>query len=94
MRVAICTIHLHIPDATSLKAKRSVLKSLLARLHNTFNVSAAEVEENDRWQVAVIGVALVSNSAPHAQEVISRILEWIETYFPNIYVTSQEVEIL
>lgn len=87
MIIGVCEIELHIPEATSLKAKRSVLKSLLARLHNTFNVSAAEVDKHNLWQSAVIGVAVVSNSSVHSRQVLNNILEWIETYFPQIYIT-------
>lgn len=93
MIVGVCEIELHLPDATSLKAKRSILKSLLERLHNTFNVSAAEVEKQDLWQSAVIGVAVVSNSAVHARQQLNNILNWIETYFPNIYITQQKIEL-
>jgi uncharacterized protein YlxP (DUF503 family) len=92
MIVGVCEIELHLPDATSLKDKRSILKSLLARLHNTFNVSAAEVDKQDLWQSAVIGVAAVSNSAIHAQQQLNNVLNWIETYFPNVYVTRQKIE--
>lgn len=92
MIIGVCEIELHLPVATSLKDKRSVLKSLLARLHNTFNVSAAEVDKQDLWQSAVIGVAVVSNSSVHVQQQLHNILDWIETNFPNVYITRQKVE--
>ncbi|MBI5669800.1 MAG: DUF503 domain-containing protein [Chloroflexi bacterium] len=93
MIIAVLEIELHLPDATSLKDKRSVVKSLLARLHNTFSVSAAEVDNMDLWQSAVIGIAIVSNSAPHARQVLHNVLDWIETYFPHIYVTRHRIEL-
>ncbi len=92
MLIGVCEIELHLPEAASLKDKRSVIKSLLGRLHNTFNVSAAEVDKQDLWQSAVIGVAVVSNSAPHAQQVLNNVLNWIETYFPQVYITRQHIE--
>ena len=94
MIIGVCTIELHLPGMGSLKQKRSVIKPLLSRLHNTFNISAAEVDQQDVWQSAVIGVALVTNSTPHAQQVLNNVLNWIETNFPNVYIVRQEIEIL
>jgi uncharacterized protein len=56
--IGTCTLELYLAGVTSLKEKRSILKSLLARLHNTFNLSAAEIDANDRWQSAVIAIAV------------------------------------
>jgi uncharacterized protein YlxP (DUF503 family) len=94
MIIGVCTIELYLPGVSSLKQKRSVIKPLLTRLHNTFNISAAEVEHQDVWQTAVIGVAVVTNSTPHAQQVLNNVVRWIETSFPQAYIVRQEVEIL
>jgi uncharacterized protein YlxP (DUF503 family) len=94
MVIGVCTIELHLPGIGSLKQKRSVLKPLLARLHNMFNISAAEVERQDSWQSAVIAVALVTNATPHAHQVISTVLSWIETHYPNVQIVRQDIEIL
>jgi uncharacterized protein YlxP (DUF503 family) len=92
--VGICTIKLHLPGVSSLKEKRGVLKSMLARMHNTFNVSAAEIDHLDVWQSSTIAVALVSNSSRHVYQVIQSVLEWIEGNYPNAMVVDQEIEIL
>jgi uncharacterized protein len=92
--VGLCTIELHLPGVSSLKEKRSILKSLLARIRNTFNVSAAEVGYQDVWQSSAIAVATVTNSTVHANEVISNILRWIEQQFPDIQIVKEEIEIL
>jgi uncharacterized protein YlxP (DUF503 family) len=92
--VGLCTIELHLPGVGSLKEKRSILKPLLSRLHNTFNVSAAEVDHQDVWQSATIAVASVSNSTSHANQVISHVLAWIEANFPDTLIVHQEIEIL
>lgn len=94
MIIGVCTLELHIPEAASLKDKRSILKSLLSRLHQQFNVSAAEVDQNDLWQSAVIGMAVVSNSTRHAQEMINRMLDWIETGYPQVQIVRQTIELL
>jgi uncharacterized protein YlxP (DUF503 family) len=94
MIVGICTIELHLPGLGSLKQKRSVIKPLLTRLHNTFNISAAEIDYQDVWQSAVIGIAVVTNSTAHAQQMLNRVIRWIETNFPNVQIVRQEIEIL
>lgn len=94
MIIAACTLELHLPDAASLKDKRSVVKSLLARLHNTFNVAAAEVDHLDLWQSSVIGLAVVSNSSPHAQQMINTILDWIETHYPNVFIIRHDTRLV
>ncbi len=94
MVIGVCTIELHLPGVASLKQKRSLLKPLLARLHSTFDISAAEVDRQDTRQSAVIAVALVTNSSSHAQQVLNNVLQWIETHSPNLYVVNQKMEIL
>ncbi len=94
MIIGICTIELHLPGVGSLKQKRSVIKPLLIRLHDTFNISAAEVDQQDVWQSAVVGVALVTNSTQHAQQVLNNVLTWIEVNYPNVYIVRQTIEIL
>ncbi len=94
MIIGVCTLELHLPEAFSLKDKRSILKSLLSRLHQQFNVSAAETDDHDLWQSAVIGVAVVSNSTRHAQEVINHIIRWIEVTYPQVQIVRQSTELL
>ena len=64
MMIAAMTFRLHAPWVHSLKEKRMIVKSLVARLRNTFHVSAAEIDEQDKHQIIVIGVAsIVPNNA-------------------------------
>ena len=92
--VGLCTIEFHLPGVASLKEKRRILKPMLAKLHNTFNVSGAEVDYHDKWQSAVIAFATVSNSTVHANQVIRQAVEWIEMRFPDAIIVNQDVEIL
>jgi uncharacterized protein len=92
--VGICEIELYLPEVSSLKGKRSVLKSLLARMRNQFNVSAAEVGLNDVWQSARIGVATVSNSSRHANQSLQNVIQWIEANYPQVHIVDQTIEIL
>ena len=91
MHVATLTVELHLPDCSSLKQKRSRLKPLLAQLHRAFNVSAAEIGDNDHHRQAVIAVVVVSNDARHAQRVLSGVPGWIESRRPDIQVVDHQL---
>ncbi len=69
MVVGLCTVELYIPDGHSLKAKRQVLLSLKDRLRDKFNVSIAEVGDQDLWQKAVLGMACVANEGAYVNKV-------------------------
>ncbi len=79
MHIGVCKIDLRIPENETLKGKRMVVQSLLSRIRDKFHVSVAEVENGDRWQIATIGVCCVSNDSRHANEMISRIVDYIES---------------
>jgi len=94
MNVGACLITLRLPENDSLKGKRQVIKSLVTRLHSRFNVSVAEVGNNESWQIASLGVTCVSNSSRHADEVISKVVNFIERSRLNAEVLDYEVELL
>jgi len=73
MVVAVLKVVLSIPHATSLKDKRRVLKSVKDKLRNRFNVSVAEIGEQDIWQTAHLGIAIVSSDSSYANGVVSRV---------------------
>ena len=78
MRIATIIFRLHAPWVHSLKEKRAIVKSLIAKLQNKFHVSAAEVDEQDTHQIIVIGVAAVvphNAMADSLMEDISRFVE-------------------
>lgn len=94
MKVGILTVRLRLPENQSLKGKRQVVKSVIQRVRNRFNVSVAEVEDQDLWQVATIGVACVSNSAAHVNEVLSKVQDFIAGSRLDAEVLDYEIEIL
>jgi uncharacterized protein len=77
MVVAVLTVSLSIPQANSLKDKRRVIKSIKDRLRNGFNVSVAEIGEQDIWRSAILGVAVISEDASYANGVLSRVQDLI-----------------
>ena len=78
MIVATCTIKLTIYEADSLKYKRNVLKSIMERLKNKFNISIAEIDLNDTWKSAIIGFACVTNDVAYANKIISKVISFID----------------
>jgi len=89
--VGLCTLEIIIPEANSLKEKRSVLKSMLEGMRSRFNVSASEVEHMDLWRRATVGVACVSNSGTFADQVLAKVVDWVEAN-PRVNVAGVEVE--
>ncbi len=77
MLVGCCRIEIYLPESGSLKTKRHLIKSLIARIRSKFNVSVAEVDGNDLWQRGVIGVAVMTNQAPYADRIISKVIDCV-----------------
>jgi len=94
MHVGVCQVRVRLPENLSLKGKRRVLKSITTRVGSKFNVSVAEVDEHDLWQLATLGVCCVSNSKRHANEVLSRVVDFITESRFEIEILGYEIEIL
>lgn len=94
MFIGSLTLDLHLPEAHSLKDKRSVLKSVLQRLRNEFNVATAEVGEQDRWQLARLGVVCVSSNRNQAHAQLQAVVDWVYDHRPDLHVSRAEIEIL
>ncbi len=94
MVVGACKVILHIPGSHSLKEKRQVVRSVIARVRNQFDVAVAEVDGLERWQLAALGIACVSNSGQHAQEVLERVIDFIEESRLDAEVTEYKIELL
>jgi hypothetical protein len=92
-RVALGMIELHLPDVDSLKGKRHALKGLKERVRARFEVAVAEVDHQDVWQRATLAVAYVSADARHANEVVSKAMDFIEDHVEG-RVLETSVEIL
>ena len=88
------TIDLYLPGVASLKEKRSILKSLIARLHKEFNVAVAEVDLHEVWQSARLGVAIVTTGAGHGESRLEQILRWIQRNRPDVEVMDHTYEVI
>jgi len=92
--LGVLRLTLHVPDSGSLKAKRHVIGGLLRRVRDEFKVSAAEVGERDRWQLAEVAVACVSEDRDHTAQVLSRVLAFVERNAGGAVVSDVATEFL
>ncbi|MFC1903444.1 DUF503 domain-containing protein [Chloroflexota bacterium] len=94
MNIGVCRINLRLPENSSLKGKRQVLKSITSRIQNKFNVSVAEVDNHDLWQLATIGICCVSNDNRYTNEVLSKIVDFVINSRFEVEILDYEIEIL
>jgi len=94
MMVGVCRVTLRLPENASLKGKRQVVKSLTARIRNRFNVSIAEIDNQDSWQIASLGISCVSNSNGHASQVLAKVVGFIRASRLDAEVLDWDVELL
>ncbi len=81
MIVGVCTIELRMSETRSLKGKRQVLKRIITRVKNNFNVAIAEVDYQDKWQRSLLGVAVVSTAQDHAHGILNKVVNFIESLY-------------
>ena len=94
MKIGILQMHLFLPGCTSLKEKRGRIKPLLSRLHQEFNVTIAEIDLQDTWQEALIGCAIISNDSGIIHKSFEKIKTFTESFFTEIILSEDKVEIL
>ncbi len=78
MVIGVVYLEISIPDANSLKEKRRILKSLIERARNRFNISVAETGLNDVWKSAEISIVTVGNETKYVNSVCSNVLNMFE----------------
>ncbi len=77
MIVGVLTVELFIGESSSLKDKRRHIKGLTTRLRNRYNISVAEVDNQDSWQRGTLGIAAVSNRSAHIDQTLAEVLNFI-----------------
>jgi len=92
MFVGIAQVELFIPESGSLKSKRFVLKSIKTKIRNKFNVSIAEIENNDKWQRSSLGLAVISNNSKIIDSTLNQVINFIENDF-RVEVLDHKIEI-
>jgi len=91
MIIGVVRFWLHFPGAGSLKAKRKILLSMKDRIRNKFNVSVAELEDNDLWQKCTLGVAIIANDKAFANTILSKVSDLVNGQ-PEVVVTDVNME--
>jgi len=93
MKIGALKIDLEITDSTSLKDKRMVIKSMKDRLRKQFNISIAEIDENDKWQRSTLGISSASNDKQFLEMMFNKIIDYIENE-KSVIVLDVNMEIL
>ncbi|MEJ6952560.1 DUF503 domain-containing protein [Natronospora cellulosivora (SeqCode)] len=93
MKIASLRLELYIPGAESLKDKRSVIKSLIQKCSNKYNISISEVGELDTWRRSVIAVAMISNDYSLIEKSFQKIINYIDTIY-EIELMNHDIEYL
>ena len=94
MHIGFCRIELFVPDSQNLKAKRQIARSVVARIHNQFNVTVAEADDNDLWQRLTLGVCCLSNDTKHANEILSNVVAFVAKSRDDLELLNYETEII
>ncbi len=93
MFVGVLTVELFLGEAHSLKEKRRVLKSVIDRIKTRFNVSVAEVGEQDVWQRSTLGISMISNECAHVHKVFNAVVKFIEAQ-GTLVITDYQIQLL
>ena len=93
MVTGICRLEMILYGSSSLKDKRRVVKSLIDKIKSKYNVSIAEVDQNDKWSTAVIGVSTISNSSVQVNKVLTSVINFIERD-GRVEITGYHIDIL
>jgi uncharacterized protein YlxP (DUF503 family) len=92
--VGACEVTLALPGNRSLKGKRQVSRSLIARVRNRFNVSVAEIADQERWQILSLGITCVGNDGRHIDEILSKIVNFVEDERQGAVLQHSRIQIL
>ena len=94
MSLCYLEIKVDLPLSQNIKDKRGILKSLISRVPNKFNVSIAEIGLHDYWKSSLIGIAIVANDGKIFDSMVESIISFIESSYPNITISIENREFL
>jgi len=94
MNVGVCKIKLRLPENSSLKGKRQVVKSITSRIRNKFNVAVAEIDDHELWQLTTIGICCISNDRRYTNRVLSKVVDFVVGSRFEVEILDYEIEIL
>lgn len=94
MHVGVARVALQVAESSSLKDKRTVVKSVVQRVRNRFNVAIAEIDTQDTWQLITLGIVCVSDDPRHANEMLSKVIDFIESERLDAELGGVELELI
>jgi uncharacterized protein len=94
MSIAVLILHIRIPGCASLKAKRSSIQPLLAKIHNSYNVSIAEYALQDIRDESILACAVISNDPTHNRQVLTQVEARIDRDRPDLEIIDSKIELL
>jgi uncharacterized protein YlxP (DUF503 family) len=94
VNIGVARVSLRIPENMSLKGKRQVVKSIIGRVRSRFDVAVAEVDDNDTWQLATIGICAISNNKRHSNQVLSKVVNFIINGHFDAEILDYSIEII
>lgn len=94
MYIGTCKIQIRIPENQNLKGKRRIINSLRDRLRNEFNIAIAEIDNQDVWQLATLGVACVSNDPKNIEQLLAKFQNYLLTLTGEFEIINTKQEII
>ena len=94
MYIGMYKVQIHIPESHSLKQKRKTVQSIAQKLRNTFPVSVAETADQEKWQIATIGVCFVSHEGRQAQTLLDKIANFVANHQSNYLLLHENQQVM
>lgn len=94
MHIGVARVALRLAENASLKGKRMVVRSVVQRVRNKFNVAVAEVDTQDAWDVATLGIVCLSEDRRHSNEMLNKIIDFIESERLDAEIGDVDVELI
>jgi uncharacterized protein YlxP (DUF503 family) len=94
MAIGVLTLQIQLPGCKSLKEKRSRLKPLITRLHREFNLSIAELAQQDNWDEATIGCVIISSEHQFTERSLQTVVHWLNINWPDVLLVDDQIEII
>ena len=93
MVIGVCTLELRVYGSASLKEKRQVVQSVLDRVRNEFNVSTAEVEHQDSWQLSTLAFSCVGADGGYVQGLLQRVVDFVDSRRFDLVLLDYQIEL-
>jgi len=94
MRIGFLKVDLHLPESGSLKAKRQILKSMLAKIRLKFNVAACELDNHNLWQRSTIGIVTIAKDEMYISTQFNKLVNLIKGFYGKINIIDYSIEMI